>query len=182
MAAVRSFPFIRCQGWSWGGGHQGLRWEEGYRMRWRGTDVAEVMSASVSYCPDWKWLEIFAQNGVKVEVKVAQLCPTLGQNTGVGSLSLLQGIFQPRDRTQVSCIGCRLILYQLSHKGSPRIMEWVAYPVSRGSTWLRNWTGVSCIASGFFTNWAIREQNEVSPDYFHLGREKLSVRYLMVKP
>ena len=25
-----------------------------------------------------------------------------GQNTGVGSLSLLQGIFQPRDRTQVS--------------------------------------------------------------------------------
>ena len=27
-----------------------------------------------------------------------------GQNSGVGSLSLLQGIFQPRDRTQVSCI------------------------------------------------------------------------------
>ena len=38
------------------------------------------------------------------------------QNTGVGSLSLLQGIFQPRDQTQVSCI-----------------------------------------ASGFFTSWAIRE-------------------------
>ena len=28
----------------------------------------------------------------------------LGQNTGVGSLSLLQGSFQPRDRTQVSLI------------------------------------------------------------------------------
>ena len=27
-----------------------------------------------------------------------------GQNTGVGSLSILQGIFQPRDQTQVSCI------------------------------------------------------------------------------
>ena len=27
-----------------------------------------------------------------------------GQNTGVGSHSFLQGIFQPRDRTQVSCI------------------------------------------------------------------------------
>ena len=27
-----------------------------------------------------------------------------GQNTGVGSLSLLQGISQPRDRTQVSDI------------------------------------------------------------------------------
>ena len=25
---------------------------------------------------------------------------------------------------------CRRILYQLSHKGSPRVLEWVAYPVS----------------------------------------------------
>ena len=25
-------------------------------------------------------------------------------------------------------------LYQLSHKGSPRILEWVAYPFSRGSS------------------------------------------------
>ena len=28
---------------------------------------------------------------------------------------------------------CRQILYQLSHKGSPRILEWVAYPFSGGS-------------------------------------------------
>ena len=42
-----------------------------------------------------------------------------GQNTGVGSLSLLQGIFPTRDRTQVSCIAG--ILHQLSHKGSPKI-------------------------------------------------------------
>ena len=41
-----------------------------------------------------------------------------GQNTGVDSLSLLQGIFA----TQGSNPGvphCRQILYQLSHKGSP---------------------------------------------------------------
>ena len=38
-----------------------------------------------------------------------------------------------------------------------RILEWVAYPFSRGSSWPRNWTQVSCIAGGFFTNWAIRE-------------------------
>ena len=30
---------------------------------------------------------------------------SLGQNTGVGSLSLLQGIFPTRDRTQVSHVG-----------------------------------------------------------------------------
>ena len=38
-----------------------------------------------------------------------------------------------------------------------RILEWAAYPFSSGSSWLRNKTGVSCIAGGFFTNWDIRE-------------------------
>ena len=46
---------------------------------------------------------------------------------------------------------------ELSHKKSPRILEWVAYPFSRASLQLRNQTGVSCIAGEFFTNWAIRE-------------------------
>ena len=79
-----------------------------------------------------------------------------GQSTGVGSHSFLLGSSQPRDWTLVSCIG-RWILYQLSPKGSPRILEWVAYPFSRGFSQTRNWTGVSCIAGRFFTNWAIRE-------------------------
>ena len=38
-----------------------------------------------------------------------------------------------------------------------RILEWVAVPFSRGSSQPRDWTGVFCIAGGFFTNWAIRE-------------------------
>ena len=65
----------------------------------------------------------------RVKVKVTQSCPTLcdpmdynpwnspGQNTGVGSLSLLQGIFL----TQGSNPGiqhCRQFLYQLSHQES----------------------------------------------------------------
>ena len=81
---------------------------------------------------------------------------SLGQNTGVGSLSLLQGIF-PTQGSNPGLPHCRWIHYQLSHKGSPRILEWVAYPFSSGSSWPRNWTGVSCIAGGFFTNWVIRE-------------------------
>ena len=56
-----------------------------------------------------------------------------GQNTGVGSLSLLQGIFPTRGLNP-SLPHCRQILYQLSHKGSPRILEWVAYPFSSGNT------------------------------------------------
>ena len=50
--------------------------------------------------------------------------------------------------------------YQLSHKGSPRILERVACPFSRESSLSRNWTGVSCIAGGFFISWPIREANK----------------------
>ena len=39
----------------------------------------------------------------------------------------------------------------------PEYFEQVAFPFSRGSSWPRNWTRVSCIAGRFFTNWAIRE-------------------------
>ena len=38
------------------------------------------------------------------------------------------------------------ILYQLRHQGSPRILEWVAYPFSSGSSGPRNRTRVFCRA------------------------------------
>ena len=88
-----------------------------------------------------------------------------GQNTGMSSLFLLQGIL-PTQGLNPGFPHHRRILYQLSHKGSPRILAWVAYPFSSGSSWPRNRTGVSCTASGFFTNWAIREALEfVRADY-----------------
>ena len=43
---------------------------------------------------------------------------SLGQNTGVGSLSLLQGIF-PTQELKQGLLRCRRILYQLSYQGSP---------------------------------------------------------------
>ena len=76
---------------------------------------------------------------------------SLCQNTGVGSLSLLQGVF-PTQGSNPGLPHCWQILYQLRHKGSPRILEWVAYPFSSRSSWPRNQTGVSCTAGGFFTN------------------------------
>ena len=45
---------------------------------------------------------------------------SLGRNTGVGSLSLLQGIV-PTQGSNPGFPNCRQILYQLSHKGSPHI-------------------------------------------------------------
>ena len=78
-----------------------------------------------------------------------------GQNTGVDSLLLLQKIFFPTQGSNPGLLHCRWILYQPSHKGSPRILEWVANPCSSGSSWPRNRSGVSCIAGEFFTNRAI---------------------------
>ena len=45
----------------------------------------------------------------------------------MGSHSLLEGIF-PIQGSNPGLPHCRQILYQLSHKGSLRILEWVAYP------------------------------------------------------
>ena len=44
-----------------------------------------------------------------------------------------------------------------SHKGSPRILEWVACPFSSRSSRPRNQTEISCIEGGFFINWTIRD-------------------------
>ena len=81
---------------------------------------------------------------------------SLGQNIRMGSLSHLQGIF-PTQGSNPGLPHCRWILYQLSHKRNPRILECVAYPFSRGSSRPKNRTGVSCIEDRFFTNWAIRK-------------------------
>ena len=79
-----------------------------------------------------------------------------GQNPGVGSLFHLWGIF-PTQGSNPGLPHCRWILYQLSHKRSPGTLEWVAYASSSRSSQPGNWTGVSCIAGRFFTNWTIRE-------------------------
>ena len=84
---------------------------------------------------------------VKVKVKVTQSCLTLCDPMDftdrgilqvrilewVGGLSFLQGIF-PTQGSNPGLLHCRWILYQLSHQGSPRRLEWVAYPFSRGSS------------------------------------------------
>ena len=52
---------------------------------------------------------------------------------------------------------CRWILYHLSPQGRPWILQWVAYPFSRETSWPRHQTRVFCIEGRFFTSWATRE-------------------------
>ena len=92
---------------------------------------------------------------------------------------LLQGIFLTQGLNPHLCLlHCRRILLPLSHRRNPLFLElsllmiqgrlsWlqtcleespVAFPFSRGSSQPRDLTQVSCIAGGFFTNWAMTEQ------------------------
>ena len=68
------------------------------------------------------------------EVKVAQSCPTL---------------CDPMDYTVHGIL-------------QVRILEWVAFPFSRGSSQPRDWTQVSRLAGRFFTSWATREAHILS--------------------
>ena len=97
---------------------------------------------------------------------ITQSCPTLcnplensllcssvrgdspGKNTGVGCHALLQGISLAHGSNS-GLLHWRWILHPLSYQGTPRILEWVAYPFSRRPSQPRNQTGVSCIAGGF---------------------------------
>ena len=57
-----------------------------------------------------------------------------------------------------SCLTlCNPMDYRVHGILQARILEWVAFPFSSGSSPPRNSTGISCIAGGFFTNWAVRE-------------------------
>ena len=79
------------------------------------------------------------------------------KNTGVGSHSLLQGIF-PTQGSNPGLPHCRQILYQLSHKGSPsgkeptrqcrRRMKQGFSPWVGKSLWRRVWQPTSVFLSG----------------------------------
>ena len=56
-----------------------------------------------------------------------------------------------------------------------RILEWVAIPSSKGSSWPRDQTQVSCITGRFFTIWPTREA--YSFDYTELCWQSMSLLF-----
>ena len=72
---------------------------------------------------------------------------------------------RPRSRTQLSKTQatqsrqtlCDPMDYTVCGILQARILEWVAFPFSKRSSQPRDWTQVSCITGGFFTNWAMRK-------------------------
>ena len=55
---------------------------------------------------------------------------------------------------------CNLMDYTVHGIFQARILEWAAFPFSRGSSQTRNWTQVSRTAGGFFINWGTREAKQ----------------------
>ena len=67
-----------------------------------------------------------------------------------------------------------------------RILEWAAISFSRGSSWPRAWTWVSCIIGRFFTIWAMREvyfldclKNEFSTWFVLIGIQTRFILHLV---
>ena len=87
---------------------------------------------------EWKSIDFFLhQLAWKVKVKVAQLCLTL---------------WDPMD--------CSLPGFSVHGSLQARILEWIAFPLSRGSSQSWDRTQVSHNAGRFFTSWATREAQE----------------------
>ena len=127
--------------------------------------------------------------------KSLQLCPTpwshvlwptklyypwgpLCKNNEVSCHALLWGIF-PNQGSNSGLLYSGKILYHLCHQGSPRILEWVVYPFSRGSSWPRNQTRVSCIAGGFFTSRAHKEAPEIRVIKSILVKSQIKLRVML---
>ena len=67
---------------------------------------------------EWKWKPLSHVCLFATPWTIYSPCISPGQNTGVGSHSILQGIF-PTQGSNPGLSHCRQILYQFRHKGSP---------------------------------------------------------------
>ena len=103
-----------------------------------------------------------------------------GQNTGAGSLSLpfSRGSSQPRIKPRSPTL--QMDSLPAEPQGSPRILEWVAYPFFRGSSRPRNWTRVSCIAGRFFANWAMREAHNFKGTHIQLPQNHCAKKFIFL--
>ena len=81
-----------------------------------------------------------------------------GKNTGVGCHFLLQ-YMKVKSESEVTQASSSMV-YTVHGILQARILEWVAFPFSRGSSQPRDRTQVSLIAGRFFTSWATGEAQE----------------------
>ena len=80
---------------------------------------------------------------------------------GVGWSGWEGGSRKMKKKVVQSCLTlCNRVDYTVHGILQARILEWVAFPFSRGSSQPRDQTQVACIAGRFFTRWATGEAQE----------------------
>ena len=109
-----------------------LSWVQLFVIPW-----TAARQASLSFTISWSLLKLMSIESVMPSNCLIHCC----------SLLLLPSIFP---NTRAFCSSVHEIL-------QIRILEWVAIPFSRGSSWPRDWSRVSRIVSRCFTVWATRE-------------------------
>jgi len=104
----------------------------------------------------WEYVEIGTLvHGIKV-----QCCSHFGKQFDGSSKVQLKGIMYYTWWVTVAqlCLTlCNPMDYRIQGILQAIILEWGAFPFSRASSQPQNWTRVSCIAGGFFSNWAMKD-------------------------
>ena len=133
------------RGWDgWMASQTRLTWVWMNSERWWWTGRPGVLQFMGSQIVGHHWATELTELMDHLKVKVAELCPTL----------------------------CDPMDYTVNGILQARILEWVTFPFFRWSSRPRNRTRVSCTAGGFFTNWAIREAQQI---------KKLSGFFFLIK-
>ena len=120
--------------------------------------LSSILSLFVLYiwrlC-SWKWKLLSHVQLFATPCELYSPWNSLGLEYWRGKHSLLQGIFATQGLNP-GLPHCRQIVYQLSHEGSPWILEWVAYPFSSWSSWPKNQTRVSTFLYHIFGGSVLR--------------------------
>ena len=153
----------------------------------------ELQKCSVLWllCP---WDSPGKNTGVGCHFLLQGIFPPPGPNLGsfcllhwqVGSLPLA-----PPGKSQVLGTQVCLTLCDPRDCGQPgssvheisqtRILEWVAFPFSRGSSWPKDWTWVSSIVGRFFTIWATRESSQELDRLTFFPSDKLNTQFELLR-
>ena len=83
-------------------------------------------------------------------------------NSGRSCKTAKLGVLQSKELWPTLCDSMDCIVHGILQA---RILEWVAFLFSRGSSQPRDQTQVSLFADGFFTSWATREAQEYWSGY-----------------
>ena len=107
-----------------------------------------------------------------------------GKNTGVGCHFLFQCMkMKSESEVAQSCptpsspMDCSLPGSSVHGISEVRILKWAAISFSRGSSWFRDWTHVSCIGRHILYHWANREAPKLSLSIMNLALSILFIYY-----